>query len=62
MSEKELENDTMITDTEELRKIFYDALSIGPMFRPLEKLLEDKIEEHSGRVRCKDVLKVLNSN
>jgi len=62
LSEKELDNETMMTDTEELRKIFYDALCIGPMFRPLEKLLEDYIEKSTGRIYCRHVLKVINSN
>ena len=62
--DKELNNEAMSTDTDELYKIFYDALCIGPMYKPLIKLLDerDMIEIGTNRIYCKDVLKVLNSN
>jgi hypothetical protein len=62
--DRELNNEAMSTDTDELYKIFYDALCIGPMYKPLIKLLEEKemVETSTNRIYCRDVLKVLNSN
>lgn len=62
--DRDLDNEAAVTDTDELYKIFYDALCIGPMFNPLKKQLEeqDMIEASTHRIKCKDVLKVLNSN
>ena len=52
-----------MTNEQELRRIIYDALSIGPMFQPLVEDLRDKGQiEASGDIALQDVVKALYSN
>jgi len=52
------------TNETELKRIIYDALSIGPMFQPLIDDLRNKgnIDDRSGEVFLQDVCKALYSN
>ena len=59
----ELESKSMNTDTEELKKIFYDALCLGLMYNTLHNILEEKnYLDLLNRIKCKDVVKELNTN
>jgi len=61
--DSKLESDSMNTDTDELKKIFYDALCLGPMYDSLHKILVEKnYLDISNRIRCWDVVKALNTN
>jgi len=63
IQDSELESESMNTDTEELKKIFYDALCLGPMYDTLHKILvERNYLDFSNRIKCKDVVKALNTN
>ena len=61
--DNELDSESMNTDTEELKKIFYDALCLGPMYDTLHQILvEKKYLDASNRIKCRDVVKALNTN
>jgi hypothetical protein len=63
LPESELDKESMIIESEELKKIFYDALMIGPMFGTLYNILEEKkLLDVSGRIKCKNIVKELNTN
>ena len=51
------------TNEIELKRIFYDALSIGPMYEPLiDDLKEKNLFDKAGDLLCQDVIKCLYSN
>ena len=52
------------TNETELKRIIYDALSIGPMFQPLIDDLrkKDNIDDRMGDILLQDVVKALYSN
>jgi hypothetical protein len=50
------------TNSDELKKVIYDSLSIGPMFDPLMKDLEEKNLIILGDINCEDLIKALYSN
>ena len=61
--DSELERESMNTDTDELKKILYDALCLGPMYDALYKILGEKnYLDLSNRIKCRDVVKALNTN
>jgi hypothetical protein len=61
--ETELNKESMVIESEELKKIFYDALMIGPMFNTLYNILEEKkLLDVSGRIKCHHIVKELNTN
>ena len=53
-----------ITNEQELKRIIYDALSVGPMLQPLLEDLRDKdqIDGGTGDIFLQDVVKALYSN
>jgi hypothetical protein len=51
------------TNSQELRKVIYDSLSIGPLFDPLMEDLQSKgFVSSCGDISCKNVIKALYSN
>jgi len=51
------------TNEDELKKVIYDSLSIGPMFDPLMLDLEEKnLVDDAGDINCHDLIKALYSN
>ena len=53
ISDSFLDSESMNTDTDELRKLFYDALCIGPMYDTLYSILQEKnYLDISNRIKC----------
>lgn len=52
------------TNKEELKRIFYDALAIGPLYEPLIQDLHQKgmIDDRTGEIKQCDVVRALYSN
>ena len=50
------------SNEQELRKVIYDSLSIGPFFDPLMKDLKAKGFIVNGEIKCENVIKTLYSN